>query len=635
MSRINLIVFALAGLLLQQTAHAVSDGDGEQSLADFSIEQLTEITVHSVSRQSTRLADAPAAVYVVSGEDIRRSGALSIPEALRLAPNLQVARSSGQGYAITARGLSSGLENKLLVMIDGRSVYSPLFSGVFWDMQDVVMQDIDRIEVISGPGSTIWGANAVNGVINIITKPARATQGTYASVSAGEHTVQETVRYGATMANGAAYRVYGQNTRGDGEGEGNWHRSQTGFRIDLGDADGRTGGVSGDGYTGDLGRLSGRTIEVAGANLLAHVEARVAGGDLRLQAYIDHTERDEPGLGAQRLNTLDLDAQLDLAVGRYNQLAIGGGARTSHDRIDNRGLMFTPASRTLQWANLFAQDELTLAPGVRLTGGLKFEHNSYTGMEMLPSVRLAWSPGADALLWGAASRTVRAPSRLERDLTLPRAASDGALVNVTDASDNFVSETAQVLELGYRVQPANALAWSATLFYSDYDRLRTLEPGTGASGGATFGNLGHGTARGLELSSRWQVTPAWRLDAGAVVQRITSGTDPASGDAAAAAGLATADPSHYWTVRSSHILSSAVRADLALRHVGSLPAPAVPAYSELDVRVAWQLSRHVELALAGRNLLHAYHAEYGSNVAQANSRQAIARSVYATASVRF
>lgn len=637
---------ALAAVLLEfLNLPAVAAGDaGEgQTLADFSIEQLGDLTVHSVTRQTTRLADAPAAVYLISGDDIRRSGAATLPEALRLAPNLQVASTGGQGYAITARGFSSSLENKLLVMIDGRSVYSPLFSGVFWDMQDVVMEDIERIEVISGPGATIWGANAVNGVINIITKPARETQGGIASVSASERGHEETLRYGGRMDNGGFYRVYGQNAHGTGAIEDAWRRSQTGFRIDLAEADGATAGVSGDAYTGALGQRQLRDIDITGANLLAHLDARLASGaSLRLQAYVDHTERDDPVLGSQRLNTLDLDGQLGMAIHPANQLAIGGGLRTSHDRIDNRGLLFTPASRTLNWANLFAQDEMAVGAGVRLTGGVRLEHNPYTGLETLPSVRLAWSPATDALLWSAASRTVRAPSRLERDLAWPRTTTAGSgagvVANIMDASDAFVSETARVLELGYRVQPngtnAGSMAWSATLFYSDYDRLRTLEPGTGTSGGATFLNLGHGIARGLELSTRWQVTPTWRLDGGAVVQRIATGVDTGGHDAGIPDALAAADPTHYWTLRSAHTLSGRVTLDAALRHVGSLAQPAVPAYTELDMRCAWRVSYRVELALSGRNLLHASHREYGT-VAAAAASDATSRTVLATANVHF
>lgn len=619
-------------MLLCRAACAASDGAADQSLADFSLEELTSITVHSVSRQTTRLADAPAAVYLISGEDIRRSGATTLPEALRLAPNLQVAATKGQGYAITARGFSSALENKLLVMIDGRSVYSPLFSGVFWDMQDVLMEDIDRIEVISGPGATIWGANAVNGVINILTKSARATQGSFASVTAGGHRQQESVRYGGRLESGAWYRVYARHGAGDDGGEGDWRHAQAGFRIDMDGPGTQTIGLSGDAYTGRVGQRGGQGIDIAGANLLARTEMRLGNGaNLRLQAYIDHTERDEPGYGAQRLDTVDVDAQLGVALNPANQLAVGGGLRTTHDRIDNRGLLFSPATRTLQWANLFAQDEITLAPGLRLTGGVKFEHNTYTGVETLPSVRLAWSPRSDTLLWSAASRTVRAPSRLERDLALPRSAASstpGVLANIMDVSDNFSAETAQVLELGYRVQPVEGLSWSATAFYSDYARLRTAEPGTGPSGGATFGNLGHGNVRGIELASRWQVIPGWRIDGGAVVQRIRSGIDAGSRDLAGAAGLVTADPSHYWTLRSAHALAAGVQADLALRHVGSLAQPVVGAYSELDLRLAWQVSRQVELALAGRNLLHASHVEYGN-------ASVVERSVGVTANVRF
>jgi iron complex outermembrane receptor protein len=634
MPRSNVPVVALAGLLLHLPALACN-ADGVQSLADFSIEELSRIRVHSVSRQTTRLADAPAAIVVITGDAIRRSGATTLPEALRLAPNLQVADLGGQDYAITARGLSSRLENKLLVMVDGRSVYSPLFSGVYWDSQDVLMEDIDRIEVISGPGSTIWGANAVNGVINVITKPAGATQGAFASASVGAQGRREAVRYGGKLDNGAAFRVYGQHASGDGEDD--WRRAQAGFRVDVDSAE-RRFGVSGDAYQGHVGQDRFGGIDIAGANVLGRMEARLAGGAaLRLQAYLDHTERDDHDLGAQRLDTADLDAQLDVNVHQDHLLSVGGGLRASHDRIANRGLVFTPSGRTQRWSNLFAQDEWTLAPGLRLSGGVKFEHNSYTGLETLPSARLAWSPRSDTLLWGAASRAVRAPSRLERDLAMPAGAAArentgaGALANVLDPSADFVSETAQVLELGYRVQPAAALSWSATLFDSDYDRLRTLEPGTGASGGATFRNLGHGNARGLELASRWQIAPGWRIDGGAVLQRIRTGVDAGSRDLLTAAGLA-ADPSYYWTVRSAHALSRRLHADLALRRVGRLDQPAVSAYTELNVRMAWQVSRQLELALSGRNLLHAGHVEYGSAPGVA---RVVARSVFATANVRF
>lgn len=634
MPRLTATVCALAGLLLHQTALATDAGSG-QSLADFSLEELARITVHSVSRQDTRLAETPAAVYLISGDDIRHAGATTLPEALRLAPNLQVASLGGQGYAITARGFSSRLENKLLVMIDGRSVYSPLFSGVYWDMQDVLMEDIERIEVISGPGATIWGANAVNGVINIITKPAGATQGTFASASAGARGRQAAVRYGGKTETGQSYRVYGQHDDGDGAGTVDWHRMQTGFRLDAEGPGGAAVAVSGDAYTGQVGERQRVGNAIAGANLLARLETRLASGaSLRLQAYVDHTERDEAGLGAQRLDTLDLDAQMGIQAGPANQLAIGGGVRTSRDRIDNRALVFMPARRTLQWSNLFAQDELTLAPDVRLTGGIKFEHNRYTGLETLPSVRLAWTLQPDALLWSAASRTVRAPSRLERDLALPRTtAGGGAQGNLMDASDDFLSETAQVLEVGYRVQPAVGLAWSATVFYSDYDRMRTLEPGFGGSGGAAFRNLGHANARGLELSGRWQVSPTWRLDGGAVLQRIRAGVDAASRNLDDPANAF--DPSHYLSMRSAWTLSDRVRTDVALRRVGSLGDAGVAAYTELDARVAWQVSHALELALSGRNLLHGQHMEYASDPAQQGIRQSVPRTVFATANLRF
>ncbi len=609
----------------------------EPSLVDFSLEQLADIVVTSVSRRETRLAEAPASIYVIGAADIRRAGATSLPEALRLAPNLQVARADARTYAITARGFSSTIENKLLVLIDGRSVYSPLFSGVFWDMQDVVMEDIERIEVISGPGATIWGANAVNGVINTITRSAADTQGGLLVAGAGNQARVGAVRHGGQLGNGGHYRLYAQyNDADDSVSESGaasnsgWRRRQAGFRADWrGSVHDVT--LSGDVYQGALGAASGPDLRIGGANLLARLNSRLGNGaELRLQTYLDHTERGGVGSGAQILDTLDVEAQHGIRLGAH-QLVAGGGYRHSWDRIDNGPLLrFTPAERNLRWANVFLQDEMTLQQALRLTAGVKFEHNSYTGMEVLPNLRLAWKLAGDAMLWAGASRTVRAPSRIDRDLWLldqRNSRPDAPRYSIAGGPD-FKSETARVLELGYRGAAAS-LSYAATLFYSDYDRLRTLEPVAGQ--GAQFRNMGNGNARGIETSGRWQVASHWRLSGGAVVQRIRTALVPGSLDTSGGTGLATNDPSYYWSLRSSHDLADDIQADVVLRRVGSLPQPAVPAYSELDLRMAWQPNRNVELSLTGQNLLQQSHPESGA----AGTRQLVERAVLVKMALRF
>ncbi|KFI08747.1 hypothetical protein JN27_02210 [Massilia sp. BSC265] len=604
-------------------------------MEDYSLEQLADIVVTSVSRQQERLSSAPASVYVISAADIARIGATTVPEALRLAPNLQVAFTGAQEYAISARGFSSPLANKLLVLVDGRSVYSPLFSGVYWEALDVVLADVERIEVISGPGGTIWGTNAVNGIINIITRSAADTQGGLAQIHAGEHYAGAVLRYGKRLANGASVRVYGKRDEtgaapgdtptGEGGGAG---RRQAGFRLDWEGA-GRSLCVSGDLHAGALRASREPRTDFSGANLVARFDARLGGGaTLRLQAWAEQQRREQLGVGQHELDTVDLEAQYATRVAGRHVLTWGGGYRHGRDGFENGPILqFAPTHRTLRWTNLFAQDEFAVTPALRATAGLRLEHNDYTGTELLPSLRLAWDHGPGAVLWAAASRTVRAPARIDRDLRLVDPASNGQRYLVAGGPD-MQSEVARVFELGYRAQPATSLSYAVTLFYTDYDRLRTLEP---RAGGAVVRNQGHGRTRGLEAWANWQAMRGWRLSAGAVLQDIVTGVLAGSTDAAARAGLATNDPRSYWQLRSSHDLGTGVSADLLLRRVARLPQPAAPGYHELDVRIAWQPRPGVELALTGRNLLHAHHPEFGT----AGLRQLAERHVFAGATLRF
>jgi iron complex outermembrane receptor protein len=613
-----LAVALLAGVLAVPASAQVIE---PEDIANLSLEDLSNVRVTSVSRRSEPVADAAASIYVISGESIKRAGAATLPEALRLAPNLQVARVDARNYAVTARGFNSAFENKLLVLIDGRSVYTPLFSGVFWDAQDVVLEDVERIEVISGAGATMWGANAVNGVINIITKAAGATQGTQLSSTVERDFVTGSVRHGGALAKGGRYRVYAKVSEQDDLQRENgmsdltgWKRSQAGFRADWGQGL-ETTTVQGDAYTGALHQRGTRDIRIAGANLLGRTSMRIGASDVTAQAYWDFTERNQPGAFIEHLNTLDLQLQSSLTLAERHRLVWGAGYRIAFDRIDNgAGFAFLPGDLDLHWGNAFVQDEIDLTDTLRLVAGAKVEHNNYTGVEFLPTLRLAWKPTGSSLAWASASRTVRAPSRIDHDFYSP---TNPAVVNgvpryALAGGPDFRSEVANVFELGYRIQATPALSYSATAFVSDYDRLRTLEPNPRGSG-SVFSNMANARARGIEMWSSWDASAALRLSAGLVAQHIRSTLDAGSRDASAGTGLATSDPSNYWKLQASYDIARGHSVDLLLRHYGKLNRPAVPAYESLDISYNWRVAPGLDLSVRGRNLLDASHPEFGSS----------------------
>lgn len=591
-----------------------------QDLAELSLEDLTNTRVTSVSKRSEPIANAAASVFVITNDAIRRAGVSTLPEALRLAPNIQVGRIDARSYAITARGFNSTLVNKLLVLIDGRSVYSPLFSGVFWEAQDVMLDDVERIEVISGPGGTLWGANAVNGVVNIITKRSAATQGALATASATRLHQSTSVRYGARLANGAHYRMYAKAAAHDdvkreagGSSLTGWQRSQLGFRADWGQLDDATT-LQGDAYAGRLHQAAQGDIEIAGANLLGQKMHKLQGGaEVRAQIYWDFTKRHQPNTFTEHLNTVDVQVQSALAVNERHRLVTGAGYRVAMDRIENSaGFSFLPGDKTLRWGNVFLQSESDLTQTVRLIAGAKFEHNNYSGLEFLPTLRLAWKPTAESLLWSAASRTVRAPSRIDRDFYTPSAPNvvNGMAQYTFAGGPDFQSEVAKVFELGYRAQPTAALSYSVTTFFSDYDRLRTIEPAPSGLG-QIFANMASGRTRGLEAWGTWQVTPAWRLVGGTVFQRVSTSLRAGSKDTTATTSIANGDPNRYLKLRSSFDIAPGHSLDLVMRHYGKLSGPGVPAYTALDANYLLQLGGNVELSISGKDLLGSAHAEFG------------------------
>lgn len=587
----------------------------ERDIAELSLEELAGIEVTSVSRRGEPLSAAPASIYVITAEAIRRSGVSSLPEALRLAPNLQVARLDATQYAISARGFNNAIGNKLLVLVDGRTVYTPFFSGVFWDQQDVLLDDVERIEVISGPGATLWGANAVNGVINILTRSAADTQGTLVAARAGSTERGLSLRHGVALGENGHLRVYAQTTRlkpterADGRDlPDGTERHQAGLRADwTAGADRFT--VQGDAYRtqaqhrGFFGPVELHAIQASGANLLGRWTRQLdAGSELRVQAYADHMERDDALLYRPRIDLADLELQHGITRGRH-RLVWGGGYRQARDKIEP-GLFFgfVPERRTQHWANLFVQDDLSLTETLDLTLGLKFERNDFTGVETLPNLRLAWRASGTQLVWGALSRAVRAPARLDRDIRLPPNPP-----YIIAGGPTFESERADVLEIGYRGQFSASWSVSATTFLSHWEGLRSGQTPPNAQ----VQNMIDGKTYGAEGWASWQAMPAWRLSAGFTALKKELALRPGSTDPVGPANLGD-DPSFQWSLRSTLNLGDDQAFDLSVRRVASLPQAEVPAYTAVDARYGWQLSDALEFSVVAQNLFDPGHAEFAA-----------------------
>ncbi len=590
-------------------------------LADLTLEQLGNVVVTSVSRREEPLGSAASSIYVITGEDIRRSGAITLPEALRLAPNLFVARADANQYAISARGFANVLANRLLVLIDGRIVYSPLFSGVFWEAQDVMLEDVERIEVISGPGGTLWGANAVNGVINVVTRPARDTQGGLVTAGGGTREGLGAVRYGGTLGANGHYRAYARyseqgNTRlADGTPVRDASsRNQAGFRADWNVPD-RAVTVQGDVYTSNIEQTPGGSRDLGGGNFLVRWKQQTAGGStLQAQAYYDRVERSQPGAIRETLDIFDAEFQHGLKLGTRNNFLYGFTYRYARDDLQNIApavLGFLPSSRNLQWYSAFAQNEWRVRPSLALTLGVKAEHNDYTGVEWLPSARIAWTPTSERLVWSALSRVVRAPSRIDREFFIPARAPF-----LFAGGPNFVSEVSNVLEIGYRAQATPRFSYSITGFYHDHDKLRSSEPVLGA----TFENRISGSTRGFESWATWRATNRWRLEAGWVELRQRLRADP--GSASVTSGLGN-DPDRWVKLRSSFDLTPRHELDVMLRYVSALPNPRVPSYVAVDARFGWRLSKELDLSLVLQNLFDPTHPEWGAALTRAEYERAV------------
>jgi iron complex outermembrane receptor protein len=624
----------MMALVLSTGAGAVRAQDASEGtdplvqLSRMTLEQLANAEVTSVSKSAQSLSTAPASIYVITREEILSSGVMSVPEALRLAPNLQITQLSSTEYSNGARGLGGAPElqnfsNKILILIDGRSVYSPLFSGVAYDMQDVFMDDIERIEVISGPGATLWGANAMNGVINIITRSSADTIGTLLRADAGAEEQALGLRHGRQFGHSGAFRVYAKwFDRGDTELESgasagdDWRKLQAGFRVDTGH-EAHEFTIQGDYQQARQWLGSGGDVDFSGANLLGrwtHHGRRVT---TKTQVFFDRVDRERPPEGiAFDVDPVDVDVQQSATLGSRHQLIWGIGKRYHQYETQNNNLAFVPDQRTLDLTNIFVQDSIALNERWRLTAGIKFEDNFYMGWQALPDLRLSWTPGDSMLFWLSGARAVRAPTPFDTDV-LEIVGDVPFLVGNPD----FRPEKVNAYEFGLRATPLTALTLNASVFYNDYDDLRSIEVTPETLLPLYWGNEMHGSTQGVEAWATWQVNRWWRLSPGLrTLSKDLSFKDTAS----QLGGLAQAgnDP------RGHHFLKSSLDAgrfsfDALLRHVKALPEPALDSYTELSARFAWRVNDRLELAVKGFNLLNETHREYPAPVGRAIPRSVL------------
>ena len=631
---ITLVLVIFASDALAQTQEPLPP---PSRLKRLSVEELMDIEVTSVSKRPEKLSETASAIQVITEEDIRRSGATSIPEALRLASNLEVAQVDSRQWAISARGFNNTLANKMLVLIDGRTIYTPLYAGVFWDAQDTLLEDIDRIEVISGPGATQWGANAVNGVINIITKKSKDTQGVLLEGGGGtELRGFGGIRYGGSFSSNLHYRAYGKFFDRDStvlpngrDATNDWRMGQGGFRLDWDESAADLFTLQGDLYDGRIAQTVGNDVAVSGGNVIGRWSHTVSeNSDLKLQLYYDRTHRNIPGTFAEDLNTYDVDFQHRLPVGERHDVVWGLGYRLIDDDVGNTpALAFLPAHVSRQWFSGFVQDEIALVKNrLHLTLGTKIEHNDYTGFDLQPSGRLAWKLSRRQTAWAAISRAVRTPSRIDRELFAP-----GRPPFAIAGGPNFDSEQQLAYELGYRVQPQRRLSLSLAAFYNDYDDLRSVEKvNPPAPFPIVIANGQKGESYGAELTADYRVTDWWRLRAGYTELRVhirpkLGSTDTTFG------GSESHDPNRQLFLRPSLNLPRRLEFDPSFRYVSRIANQGLPGYVELDLRLAWRPVPELEFSIVGQNLLHDHHAEFGALAA----RQEIERGVYGKVLWRF
>ncbi|MDC0358254.1 TonB-dependent receptor [Oligoflexia bacterium] len=615
-----------------------------QEFLDLDLETLLEMEVSIASKKPQKLSDVAAAVHVITQEDIRRSGATSIPEALRMVPGIHVARVNSRYWAISARGFNSIFANKLLVLIDGRSVYTPLFAGVFWDVQDTLLEDVDRIEVIRGPGASVWGANAVNGVINVITKNAKDTHGTLLSGGGGtEERGFGAARYGGQVGEDTSYRLYSKYFSRDDSARINEDDSydgleyfRGGFRIDSTGESKNHLTLQGDIYSGNLagelelpgGTSSGTSfatdnLQKSGGNVLARWDRELSNeSDVVLQLYYDRTNLEEVVLDESR-DTIDLDFQHRFKLFERQEINWGFGYRwTSDEVVGTEVVKLVPPTREDNLVTGFVQDEIALYKHqLRLTLGTKLEENDYTGFEIQPTARLLWHFQERQSLWTSFSRAVRTPSRVDHDIVIDFFETpnpDGSTTTLRGIGDEaYGSEELLAYEAGYRYRWDNAHL-DVTGFYNLYDGIRTNEPGMPFVDPASpsriivpalFANTATADVYGSELLAEWQLLDWWKIIGSYSYLHMNFHMNAGSGDLITE-GEEDQGSEHQLYFRSLCDLPYGFEVDTMLRYLGSVSNLEIDPYWEMDLRLGWKMDENLEFSVIGQNLFHSQHAEF-------------------------
>lgn len=634
-----------------------------KQLMQLDLNDLLNLEVTSVSKKAQKVSKSAAAIFVITGQDIKRSGVTSIPEALRMAPGIDVAKIDGNKWAITSRGFNGRFANKLLVLIDGRSVYTPFFSGVHWDVQDTLLEDIDRIEVIRGPGATLWGANAVNGVINIITKTASKTQGGYAMAGGGsKERVFGGFRYGGQIKDSLYYRMYGKYFERENNADFNektvnddWRMGRGGFRIDWEATETDKVTVQGDIYEGDVGETINQASVTPPFNTWVNNDGQLAGGNILMRwskevnehestavkVYYDYTERDNYWLRLEH-NTLDIDFQHNLSLINAHNLTWGGQYRYISDSIEGSFIM-RPTKKNMDYHlfSLFVQDEWELIENeLTLSVGSKFSHNDFSGVEVQPSARIVWTPTTNQSVWASVSRAVRTSSRGEQGINInPQTMPTGPTLITFAGGLEDASEEVIAYELGYRFKPVDELSLDLALFYNMYDNLRNFDQASTLQSTGTYNvqlfNMHSDMAAesyGGELALTWQALDNLRLNATYSYLQMQLHTE--NGDTNFSESAEKQSPQHKFSIRSSLNVLPELDWDLWLRYVDNVPTHQIPSYLTLDTRLAWRPFKALEVSVAGQNLLDDQHPEFGSDFVLTKPSQ-VERGVYGKVEWRF
>jgi iron complex outermembrane recepter protein len=633
---------------LRAHADTTSPEQTGNPVKQLSLEQLGDVEVTTATKEPAQVWKTSAAVFVITQEDIQRSGATSIPDVLRLAPGVEVAQIDSSKWSIGIRGFGSRLTRDVLVLIDGRTVYTTLLAGTYWEVQNVLLDDVDRIEVIRGPGGTIWGPNAVNGVINIITKASKETHGEFVSTGGGNLDQGFfNARYGGGNGSTFDYRIYalgfdrGPEYHSDGANYDRWRAAQGGFRMDFthdtrdsftlqGDIydEGAGESVSATSYTPPYSQILDATARLSGGNILGRWQRKLgAGTDFQLQAYYDRANRREPNFIDLR-NTFDVDFLDRFVLPARQQISWGVGARWSQG--DNptvvSGLTFQPIERTDRLFTAFLLDEVGIVPDrLSLSLGTKFLRTNYTGLQLQPSARLLWTPTDKQTLWAAFTHAVRTPSDAERAFYL---SGFGGIDSTTgmpifarfNANPNFRSEQLNGYEIGYRQLLRQSIYVEIAGFYNHYSDLFS-EDITGPEFVETnpapphillpadFGNGLLGTTRGVEIAPEWRPTKSWRLRASYSFLQMNIEKSPGSLDVGSAPGIEGSSPRHQVGAQSGYDFSKVLNFDLSYRFVSALTKESVSSYSTADARFRWQVTHQIQLSVTGQNLLQPHHYE--------------------------